>query len=257
MTLNEQISIATLGDHEVTLSRLARHLKSSSRVDLIEAARELVTIDQIVAERGLVIHDEELQELVDTFRIERGLLTVQDFTDWLDETGLSLEDVEDDLEQKRQINIIKETFDEDALREMYVLNRRTFERVRIAQIDVESEEIADEILLRIEDDEAAFSELARQFTSDKDQAMSGGYIGIMSRTDLGEPMAEPIFAAQQGDIVGPIQQNDHWSLVQIIESFLLPLDDNLDLENYLREALFRRFLTDEISSRNQEIHVEL
>ena len=85
--------------------------------------------------------------------------------------------------------------------------------------------------------------MARKHTLDETTRMGGGFLGMVNRDDaagLPTNVADRIFAATPGEVIGPFQSGDGFFLVRVEEVGRRPLDE--DLRRDLRPQLYGQWL---------------
>lgn len=90
----------------------------------------------------------------------------------------------------------------------------TEEQVRARHILVEDLETAEDIRQQL-DDGGDFGDLAREFSTDG-SAASGGDLGWFPRGRMVEPFEEAAFGAEVGEIVGPVESQFGYHLIQVL-----------------------------------------
>ena len=205
---------------------------------------------QVAKEQGITVADKELQEDFDEFRACRGLAKAEDTRQWLQSTGLTLEQVEGALTAKMQRDKVAEKLISDKQIDSYYNGHPTeFEYARVSQIMVADKAAAEELALSVREREEGFAKLARKHSLDKTTRAGGGFLGLMTRRDtagLPQPIADRIFAAKVGDVIGPFQAQNAYFLVKVEEVGKRPLDD--DLRMLLREQLYGQWVAEKNGS---------
>jgi len=121
--------------------------------------------------------------------------------------------------------------DLDEVSEPYVYNNRvhmvrlleerpsdqTYVRVRQIRLrdNEQDRELADEIVNRAREGES-FAELARTYSRHSASANRGGEVGYLARDDRPAALANAIFAADPGSIVGPVDGDDGVYLFEVV-----------------------------------------
>lgn len=62
---------------------------------------------------------------------------------------------------------------------------------------------------------AKFAELAKANSDDPGSASQGGELGAFARGSMVKPFEDAVFAAKQGEIVGPVQTDFGWHVIQV------------------------------------------
>ncbi|MBI3465515.1 MAG: peptidyl-prolyl cis-trans isomerase [Planctomycetes bacterium] len=202
-------------------------------------------VAQAAAAEGLAVSDQELQEAFDEFRVDLGLRKAADTHEWLHATGLTVEEVERHLEAGLLRAKLADAFvTPRQIEEFYAQNPRRFEFARASHIVVKDAGAAQELALTLREEGEDFARLAQQHSLDAATGYAGGFLGVLTReTASGLPpdVADRIFAAQPGEIVGPFPIGDAHAILRVEHAGRQPLDEAL--RERLRQELFREWLT--------------
>lgn len=189
-------------------------------------------------ELGITVSDEQLQQFADNFRSIRGLNTTDDMNKFLKSAGLTVDDFEAFCEDTILIELLKDHIvDEDRIGEYFINNRAEFDLVRVSSIVVKEENLANEIVMQVQEDGEDFHVLARKYSVDESTRYSGGYAGTISRNLLPLEMAARVFNAAPGDLFGPFQRHGLFELILIEEVIKADMNNN-EVKEALKEKIF-------------------
>ena len=110
------------------------------------------------------------------------------------------------------------TVPEDSLRQEYAVQPENYVHpamVKLREITVANQQQIEHILAEIKRGRE-FGELAKRYSIRRWSAARGGEVGYVTRGDLGE-LAEKIFALKPGEVGGPYQHDQYFSIVQVVE----------------------------------------
>jgi foldase protein PrsA len=189
--------------------------------------------DQILSaaadELGVEVDEDEVDEqwdaVAESFGGEDELLAE------IERRGVTEEQVRDQLRGIARRELLIEHFaetadvEDDAVAEAYEEQRD--ERYRTAQVShilVETEAEA----IRILDELAAgedFSELAGTYSMDDFSAARGGDLGENPRGAFVEEFDEAVWAAEEGELVGPVESDFGFHIIRVEEFTSTPLED--------------------------------
>lgn len=194
---------------------------------------------QKAEELGITASDEQLQAAADTYRSANGLYKASDMEAFMDTAGITLDDLEQFCEGSVLEGLVKDALFDDAKIEAYFVNNRSgFEYVRVSVITVADENLARELLLRIEEDGDDFHQLAREFSTD-DTKYGGGYAGLVNRAMLPPEIAAKVFNTAAGGVTGPFPAEERFKLIYVEEVVPCELDDNL--REKIKDILFSQW----------------
>ena len=201
------------------------------RRQVLDSMIEQVLIEQATAKEGVVISEEELEEVVQESIEEGG--GQASFEEWLRTSNLTYEEFKEELRFQ--------------LLALAIFERVTgsvpiaAEQVHARHILVQTEEEAQAILTRLQAGED-FAALARQLSQDQNTKEAGGDLGFFHRGQLISPeLEEAAFALQPGQSSGVVRSQFGYHIVQVLEKAPdRPLP--LELLNALREQAFARWM---------------
>jgi len=125
------------------------------------------------------------------------------------------------VEQLKQDNVkakVTEVTEED-LKNYFEENKEDItsgnNQVKAAHILVDDKALAEDILKQIQDGEITFSEAAVKYSTDQSNSEDGGELGWFSRGEMVQPFEEAAFNAEVGTIVGPVETNFGYHLIDV------------------------------------------
>ncbi|MEA1885335.1 MAG: peptidylprolyl isomerase [Thermotogota bacterium] len=88
-------------------------------------------------------------------------------------------------------------------------------QVKASHILVNEKALAEDILKQIQDGEITFSEAAVKYSTDQSNSENGGELGWFSRGEMVQPFEEAAFNAEVGTIVGPVETDYGYHLIDV------------------------------------------
>lgn len=159
------------------------------------------------------------------------------FEQVVEENNLTEETIQSQLRDLAMQDLVAEELtadleaDEDAVQEAYDAQYGT---ASARHILVETEEEAKKVLKRLEDGED-FGELAEEVSTDPSAAENAGDLGEFSRGQMVPEFTEAVFAAEEGEVIGPVETQFGFHVIEVQEiDEGPPLED---VEEELREGL--------------------
>ena len=217
--------------------RIVRYLKLSGAWEDAEAQLKLDDVLRGAARRdGVNVEDEVLQEGVDLFREDLGLGTVDATQKWLAQTGLTLEDVEDEVEARIVAGALCDRLSRREVEDAFQANRIRF----------------DSVLLRIFviDNPVSARALATQLREARDADHGHAVLercvgrrmewGWFHREELPERAATQIFKAMPGVLLGPMEIREGRHAVYGVEAFRQAVLDSDVEQQICRELVAER-----------------
>lgn len=219
---------------------------------------------QAADEMGVDVDEDDLDE-------QRDLLAEQveaqgmDLEEAMEQQGLEEEDLQEELRTVAlQQAIIDELLAEEGgvsdedVAEFFEENQEQYQTAEARHVLTESEEEAEEARERIEDGED-FGEVAEDMSEDPGSAEEGGELEPFSPGEFQNPEFEDaVFEADEGDLVGPVESQVGWHVIEVLE---LVEPELADVEDEIREELEgseeMEIFQSWFSERLQEAEVEI
>ncbi len=201
------------------------------RRQVLDSMIEQVLIEQATAKEGVVISEEELEEVVQESIEEGG--GQASFEEWLRTSDLTYEDFRGEIRFQLLAQAIFERITGSV--------PTTGAQVHARHILVQTEDEAQAVLTRLQAGED-FAALARERSQNENTREAGGDLGFFHRGQLISPeLEEAAFALQPGQISGVVQSQFGYHIVQVLEKAPdRPLP--LELLNALKEQAFARWM---------------
>jgi len=246
--------LVRINEEVITTDGLIKHLKLNGQYDGIieDLVREKLTA-QAARKSGIEITEQEIQERADQIRRVRGLHRAVDMNRWLDQIGVTVEDLAAFITHMLYVERMQERIASDAaVEEYFSLNSPKFDSIVLGHIVVASEGKAREILAILEDEPEAFEMLAMEHST-ADTATEGGYIGVVTRGSLVSEIEAKVFHAEEGEVLGPFgtPNGSAWEIFMVRERRDARLDD--DTRSDVRRLLKEEWLV----ARARENRIEL
>jgi len=241
----KSIVAVTLEGEPVSLYELLHAYKVTGQLNqLLDEAIQNKLIAATARAEGLQLTDEELQQGADAFRQTHRLQKATDTHDWLTERHLNVEDLQGHIERLLLRQKLAERVTHSQVERYFAENRSQFDRVRLAQIVVEREGVALELLSQLQEEEADFAVLARKHSLHRDSRQAGGFLGVTGRKSLSPAVEAAVFGAKNGSVVGPFKTAQGYHLIKVEEILPAVLDDKTAAA--IRDRLFRDWLQDHV-----------
>lgn len=232
-TLAENPQVATQletdesGEVERTLQ--AQALTNLVRTQLLDVgAAELgveVTDEDIAEERASVIEQVGGEDALEQ-TLEQNNINDEEFEDLLRQNALQSA-ITSALPSEVTDADVQDAFETDE-------QGRFGEQVEARHILVETEEQAQEAIDRIEGGED-FADVAGELSQDTGSAESGGDLGAIARGQTVEPFEEAVFGAEVGELVGPVETQFGYHVIEVTDRLAAP--ELSDVESELRTEL--------------------
>jgi peptidylprolyl isomerase len=211
---------------------------------LLREAAEDRLIAEVARAENVTVGDEELQQAADAFRQARRLQKAAAMHAWLTEQHLSVLDFQTHLERGLLRAKLRDRVTRAPVDRYFAENRAQFDRCVLAQIVVERENVAVELLSQIQDDGSDFAVLARKHSTHRESRQAGGFLGVVGRKSLSPAVEAAVFGAKNGDVLGPFKTAQGWAIVRVEELLPAVLDERT--AEAIRNQLFQDWLADQL-----------
>lgn len=208
---------------------------------------DVCLIREVLESEPIKLSDKELQEAMDTFRRAHRLYRAEDTHRWLQQRGISHNQLERLVTQKATIAKLREQVAAQSVQDYFEAHRAAFDRVCIAYIPFSDRENALRTAEQVLESNGDFYEAAQRcflttarseaWTQDLFMVVQRGY-GSSELQGYGSPeLVDRIFAAAPGDVLGPLQSGDTYLIVRVLAFTPAQLDDSTrcTIENILFE----------------------
>ncbi len=236
-----------------TTDDFIRILKLNGRFETLmdEILKDQLTV-RAAKKLGIKITDEELQEKADQFRRAHDLHRAKETNEYFDALGVSLDDFEVFLtdsiyQEKLQSHIVND----NAVEEVFNLNRPSFDKIEVSHILVDDEGAAREIMSILEDAPEMFEELATEHSL-ADTREQAGYIGSLKRGMMQADIEAKLFSASEGQVLGPFATGGDY-----MEIFRVGLSNPASLDDDTRSEIKRLIQDQWLAAQAREHTIEI
>ena len=137
----------------------------------------------------------------------------------------------------------------------YYLERKSMlDKVNYSLIRVTSKNLADELYLRIKEDESSFETIAREYTEGPEKITSGN-IGLVPLGNAHPSLAKLLEISKKGQIWRPQKLENWWVIIKLNDLKSVPLDNNLSI--FLANELGKKYIEKLVDKDLKKITVNL
>jgi parvulin-like peptidyl-prolyl isomerase len=185
------------------------------------------------------------QSAGDTFRRRQGLTSAADTRAWLARQRLTVELFEEALEHDLLVDKLKDHLTRDRIPGHFATHQGEYARVRLRQILVPRDDLARELRAQVQEEGRDFADLARAHSQHASR-VEGGLLGWVLRRALPAPVAEAVFAAREGAMVGPLATDQGFQLL-LVEAYA-PSQLDAATSTAIRDELFGAWLSEQLQT---------
>ncbi|HSP15873.1 MAG TPA: peptidyl-prolyl cis-trans isomerase [Thermoanaerobaculia bacterium] len=246
--------IVRVGDRMLTLEDFKRYLDRNAGTDLAQMAPEVTSamLDQYVEEVVLAEYAATHGVEVPADAIAAAVRA---------DAGATVKEKRDDMRRQKLIaNLSAEIAEpsETQIREYYDQHLNEFrsgEEVRVRQILVHDEALADEIVAKLKKG-ASFEEMSRQYSL-APNAKKGGDIGYVSHGELPKMFEDEIFALTPGSVSNVIRTDNSFHVFKVDERRPPGTVDLATAEPVIRQRIREDEIRDRMANLTAEARREL
>ena len=188
-------------------------------------------------EQGITVSDEEVDREIQTIKQQVGeqarasgqdLSNQEAFEQALEQNQISEEELRQDVRENLPVQQVQQRVSGDAeptdeeVQAFYDENKAAqFTQpatrcMRHILFNKDQQQKAEEVKTQLQDG-ADFAELAREFSQDPGSAEKGGDLGCLGRGETVPQFEEAAFSAEEGEIVGPVETEFGYHLIEVTE----------------------------------------
>ncbi|KRF05524.1 hypothetical protein ASG89_20570 [Paenibacillus sp. Soil766] len=249
MSLDQVIALHIEGT-SYSLATVLRFANMRGRFSAIEVYASHVLIAGYAQEHQLTASPEEIQTAVNDWRAENELYQALEVKEWLAERSLSTSDLADFARMKIVKDLVREHVASGKVERYFTEQRSEFDAVAIAQIVVSERGLARELTFKAQEG-AEFFMLAREYSTDEQSRLAGGYVGRRERRQLPRAIATDAFGAVAGTVIGPLEIDKQFYVIKVEDVY--PAELNAEIRSRIEQILFEEWL----SSRRKQANIHI
>ena len=165
-----------------------------------------------------------IDEMNKEFCRKNNILEDRDLANFLLLKGMDMEDHKRNLENSEKIKFIAlKEFSKNAETE-FINSKNILDQYTYSLITVNNSDLAYELYLQIESEEAEFTTLAREYSSEGNTNKMG-IIGPQSIGNVHPALKEKLLTAKKGELLNPFQVDKWWVVLRLEDKMEAKLDD--------------------------------
>lgn len=236
----------------ISQAEILHQIKLSSLIPtLVEGIVTRKIIARAAREQGIEVEPVELQQAADSFRLTNGLQSVEQTWLWLQKNGLSLDEFEELIHSSILSSKLAQHLFAEQIEPFFIDRQLDYSQVVMYEIVLEDEDFALELFYAIAEGEMSFSEAAHQYIQDTELRRSGGYRGILYRSNIKPEIAVAVFSATPPQLLKPIVTSGGIHLI-MVEEFIQP-----QLNEQLRYKILWNLFSQWLKLKLQEFEVKI
>lgn len=203
-------------------------------------------INQAALERGITIAPEEIQIRLDEILYENNLEHPSQLLGWLAAKMATLADLRLRIrEQLLAEKLAKDLFLQVA-EELVARNPDQLDEILLYKISLPYESLAREIFYQIEEEEISFYEAAHLYDIDQRRRLQCGFEGKRRRRAFPPDVAELLFNASIGDVLGPLKTSEQRYELFLVDELINPTSTQ-EIASSLVDEMFQAWMDRQIA----------
>lgn len=233
----------------ISLTKAIGYLQDSGKLGnfVSEIIRQYV-LEQELAK--VEIATETVDIAIDDFS-QSYLLTSEKFEQWLGKRNQTIKEFKQQITQSIKLQKLILQVAESKISEYFIDKKLLLDRVILSRLIVPEQELAEELKNQITEEGVSFERLAQEYSLTED-SLFNGMMGAVSRGQLPDNLRAAIDTSSAGELVGPIEIENHWCLFRV-EQILPASLGNEQLKERLKEEIFEDWLT----AKMQKLEIEM
>ncbi len=194
--------------------------------------------------------DEEQLQFQFNFLSRTGIKDKNSLNTWLENNGLDEKRLSILLYDQLKIEKFKEEKFALNVESSFLSQKSSLDKVLYSLIRVKTKNEAEELFLKLEEEEASFANLASQYSEGVEKDFNGVF-GPMEIGKLNPDIAERLRISKKGQLWPPFLTNNWWIILRHEKSIPAKLDDNM--RNFLISNLYEQWMNSKLIPLLKEI----
>ena len=194
--------------------------------------------------------DEEQLQFQFNFLSKTGIKDKNSLNTWLENNGLDEKRLSILLYDQLKIEKFKEEKFALNVESSFLSQKSSLDKVLYSLIRVKTKNEAEELFLKLEEEEASFANLASQYSEGVEKDFNGVF-GPMEIGKLNPDIAERLRISKKGQLWPPFLTNNWWIILRHEKSIPAKLDDNM--RNFLISNLYEKWMNSKLIPLLKEI----
>lgn len=244
MDMNDELT--TVNGKPVTVHDVFVFLKATGHFrNAIYDVIEIEVIKQKAESMGIGVSEAEIREHSDAKKRWLGLNGTLDWRNHCRWVGINAEQWNKVVRTELlRTKLQRRAIGAAEIKRYFNGNKAKLLTARLSRIVCAEEAIANRLIARVRLQPDDFPLMARQYSIEEQTRNGGGYLGSFNCGILPAEIEQAVFSAQPSEVLGPFQENGHWTLYRVEGIDHAELDDAL--RTYIAEKLFSEWLHNEV-----------
>lgn len=245
----------TIGEENISLPQALGYLRASGDLQqfLMRILRQHVITKEIAQRKDLEVDSSQIEQAIVNFRLQNQLVNPQSFDQWLTSQGTNYVDFRKQVTAGLKFELLKQAIVSGKVQEIFEQNKDNFEQVILSRIVVDNLAKAEELKSQLEQKPDQFEKLAKEHSTASDRLFNG-MMGAVTMGQLPEPIRLLLKDAQPGDIIGPVEFQNLYSILRLEQR--IPATLAGQLKQNLEEQVFEQWWQLQLQNQQVKLHIE-
>lgn len=217
---------------------------------IVERLIDACLVDQELARHPIELSDAELQRAMDAFRRAHRLYRADETHRWMERRGLSMEALEKLVAGEALVARLRERVAAGQVETYFEAHRAELDAARIARFAAADLTDGVRIAAAIRESRLDFYAAAERQAMAADGTTCGGALFETVRRGEAPPGLADVFAAEIGEVIGPVATDEGFAIVRVLD--LIPAR----LDGPTRLAVERRLFAAWLEERRRTARIE-
>ncbi|WP_027955078.1 peptidylprolyl isomerase [Halobacillus kuroshimensis] len=255
LSMDPKESVASVNGEDIEKEELYDTLVEQYGQETLDTLITNKIVELETEDNDITVSQEAVEEELDVYYDQYG--GEEAFQSTLEASGMTIADVEKDIEDYLAVDLLlaerisitneeKETYFEE--------NKESYnvpEQVSARHILTETEEEAEEVLTKLEDDEA-FEDLVAEYSIDDTTVASGGDLGAFSEGEMVEAFEEAAFSMEVGEVSDIVETEYGYHIIEVTNHTEAQDAVYDEVEKEIGETLYQSKVSEEYNLWMQE-----
>jgi parvulin-like peptidyl-prolyl isomerase len=250
-----QDTFLTINDQSISLRQALGYLRTTGDLPrMIQVIlRQYVIEQQIQSRPNLEIDPERLEQAIINFRLQNRIAEPESFEQWLQSQRLTYPQFRNQFVAAIKLAQLKVEVTANKVEQFFNDNKELLDQVVLSRIVVDRQDLAEELMRQLIEDGRPFEELAKTH-SIMGENLVNGMMGLVMMRQLPPAIREAIIGAIPGDIRGPVEFENRYSILRVEQ--WQPAELKGKLRQEIQEQIFEQWVQEQLKDKEIKLHLE-
>ncbi|MAR06173.1 MAG: peptidylprolyl isomerase [Cyanobium sp. NAT70] len=193
---------------------------------------------------GIEISEDQQLAFQRKFLEQNGIKSDEDLRSWLAKNKLTEDQASRNILESLQLDTYKRKEYGSSVEKVFLETKDRRDRVVYSLLRVESQSVASELYLRLQEGDSTFTDLCQRYSVGNERD-TGGLIGPVALGRLHPNLAELLRLSNPGQLWQPLEIDGNWVVVRLDKKLPAQLDESLELQ--ILDECFEAWVSTQLS----------